>query len=95
MRRLTSLLSSARTCPAGLPSEMDESNVGIWLWGVLLVIVNATWIGMDIWLRRNGHEFLTTEFREGLKHPLWGPVLAFATAGTVAAFVWHMFIDKN
>jgi len=73
---------------------MDESNIGVWLWVVLLVIVNGTWISMDLWLRANGHELLTTEFREGLAHPLWGPVLFFLTFGTVAAFVAHMFIEK-
>lgn len=73
----------------------DESPIGIYLWFVLLVLWNAMWICADLWLKANHHEFLTTEFREGLKHPLWGPVLAFATAGTVAAFVWHMFIDKG
>jgi len=73
----------------------DESPVGVWLWLVLLVVVNALWVGMDLWLHRNGHEFLTTEFREGLKNPVWGPLLAGATAATVAAFVWHMFIDRG
>lgn len=69
---------------------MDESNLGIWLWAVLLIIVNVTWIGMDLYLHARGHELLTTEFREGLKDPLWGPMLAFATAGTFSAFVYHM-----
>lgn len=69
----------------------DESPIGVYLWGALIIIVNAAWIGMDLWLRANGHEYLTTEFKEGLKHPLWGPILCFATAGTVAAFAWHMW----
>jgi len=70
---------------------VDESNAGIWLWLGLLAIVNATWISMDLWLHAHGHELLTTEFREGLRNQLWGPVLAFLTAGTVAAFTYHMF----
>ena len=69
---------------------MDESPIGIWLWLGLLAIVNATWISMDLWLHAHGHELLTTEFREGLKNQLWGPMLAFLTAGTVAAFTYHM-----
>jgi hypothetical protein len=77
------------------PKVIDESNIGVWLWVVLILVINALWIGMDIWLRKNGHEYLTTEFREGLAAPVWGPLLAFMTAGTVAAFVWHMFVDKQ
>ena len=73
----------------------DESNIGVWLWVVLIVGVNATWIGMDLWLRAHRHEFLTTEFREGLKDGLLGPLLCFLVAGTVAAFVWHMFLSRD
>jgi hypothetical protein len=73
----------------------DESPIGIYLWLILILVINVLWIGMDVWLSRNGHEMLTTEFREGLRNPFWGPLLAFLTAGTVAAFVWHMFIDKS
>lgn len=73
----------------------DESRIGVWLWLVLLVEINATWIGMDLWLRHKRHEYLTTEFREGLKHPVWGPVLCFLVAGTVAAFVWHMWNTRD
>lgn len=69
---------------------MDESPIGIYFWFILIFVVNALWISMDVWLHLHGHELLTTEFREGLRHPLWGPVLAFLTAGTVAAFVYHM-----
>ena len=68
----------------------DESNIGIIFWFVLLFVVNALWVGMDLWLHAHHHEWLTTEFKEGLKNQLVGPILAFVTAGTVAAFVWHM-----
>ena len=71
-------------------TAVSEAPVGVWLWLVLLVIVNATWIAMDVYLYKSGHEMLTTEFKEGLKNPVGGPLLAFATAGTFAAFVWHM-----
>lgn len=72
----------------------DESPIGIYLWFVLIALISGEWIGMDIWLHSNGHEMLTTEFREGLAHPLWGPVLAFAVTGTISAFVWHMLHDN-
>lgn len=74
---------------------VDESNIGVVFWVILIVVANALWIGMDIWLRRNGHEMLTEEFREGLKNPFLGPLLTFLTFGTIAAFVYHMFIEKN
>jgi hypothetical protein len=69
---------------AGLPP-------GVWAWLVLLVVVNATWISLDLWLRAHGFEYLTTEFKEGLRMPIMGPVLAFLTAGTFAALVWHFY----
>ena len=70
---------------------VDESPIGIYLWFALIVLINGTWIGMDLWLRANNHEFLTTEFREGLANEALGPLLAFLTSGTVAAFIWHMW----
>lgn len=73
----------------------DESPIGIWLWVWLIVQTNATWIGMDLWLKAHHHEYLTIEFREGLRNELWGPVLCFLVAGTVAAFCWHMFIGHQ
>lgn len=77
-----------------MPPAPDESPVGVWLWLALIVLVNAEWIGMDLWLRAHGHEYLTTEFKEGLSHPLYGPLLCFLVAGTVAAFVWHMWTSR-
>jgi hypothetical protein len=73
----------------------DESNIGIWLWFALLVGTNVAWISMDLWLHYNGHELLTSEFKEGLKAPVWGPFLAFMVAGTVAAFIWHMLASRS
>lgn len=72
----------------------DESSVGVWLWLVLIVTINAMWISFDIWLRRNGHEYLTTEFREGLHNPVLGPFIAGATAFTIVAFCVHMWNVK-
>lgn len=85
---MTQILATAK-------QHVDESSVGHWLWLWLVVQTNATWIAMDVWLRKHHHEYLTTEFREGLRNPLLGPVLVFLTAGTMAAFLWHMFIDKG
>ena len=73
----------------------DESPIGVWFWLFLIFEVNATWIGMDLWLRSHNHEFLTTEFKEGLRNPWWGPLIVGLLAFTVAAFCWHMFNTRD
>lgn len=73
---------------------MDESSIGIWLWFVLFVGVNVTWISMDLWLHYHGHELLTTEFKEGLANPVIGPFLMGAVAFTITAFLVHMLTTK-
>lgn len=73
----------------------DESPIGIWLWLALLAIIIAYVVGADLWLYYHGHELLTTEFKEGLRHPAWGPILIFLTTGTVAAFLWHMLNTRD
>jgi hypothetical protein len=75
-----------------MKNGIDESNIGVYLWIVLLLLVN-TWIPMDIWLRRHGHEYLTDEFREGLQKPGWNIVLIVMTFGTLGLFVYHFFIQ--
>lgn len=74
---------------------VDESSVGVWLWIVLIVVINAMWISMDLWLKAHHHEYLTDEFREGLKSPFYGPLIVFLLSGSVAAFVWHMFNTRD
>lgn len=74
---------------------VDESSIGVWLWLVLIIVVNATWIGMDLWLNYRRHEVLTQEFREGLKSTFYGPLLVFLTVGSIAAFLWHMWNTRD
>lgn len=74
---------------------IDEKPYGVWFWLWLIVQTNATWILMDLWLRAHHHEYLTTEFKEGLSKPLWGPLIVGLLAFTVAAFVWHMFTSRQ
>ena len=74
-----------------VPYTPDESNIGVWAWVILIVLVNAYWIGFDLWARVNQHEYMTTEFREGMANPLWGPLILGLVAFTVAAFITHMF----
>jgi hypothetical protein len=75
--------------------KTDESPIGIYFWLILIAIINVTWIGMDVWLYRNGHEMLTTEFKEGLQSKWFGPLLCFLVAGTIAAFCWHMWNTRD
>jgi hypothetical protein len=62
----------------------------LWCWAIQILVMWA-WLPMDIYLRRHGYEYMTTEFKEGLKDTVVGPILCFVTAGTAAAFVWHMW----
>lgn len=73
----------------------DESNIGVWLWVVLIVDVNVTWVAMDLWLRAHGHEYLTTEFKEGLSSEWFGPLVVGLLCFTVGAFCWHMFTSPG
>ena len=68
----------------------DEKPYGVIAWVVLILLVNAFWIGFDLWARKHNHEYMTTEFREGLRNTLWGPVIMGLCAFTVAAFLVHM-----
>jgi hypothetical protein len=76
------------TPPAGY--NPDESNVPLWAWLGLFILANAYWIIFDLWARANNHEYMTTEFREGLHSELLGPFVLGLTAFTVTAFVVHM-----
>ena len=61
---------------------------------MLIVAVNAMWMGMDWWLHSHGHEYLTVEFQEAIGTP-WGPFLAGGVAFTVVAFITHMAWAKG
>lgn len=72
--------------------RVDESNIGIWLWVVLLVEINATWIAMDLWLKAHGHEYLTTEVREGLAHGGWTGIALAAFIGMMLGVMYYHFM---
>lgn len=73
---------------------VDEAPYGVWCWAVEIFLINL-WIPMDLWLGRNNHEFMTSEFKEGLNHPLWGPLIVGLLAFSVGAFLWHMFHSQG
>lgn len=70
---------------------MSEAPVGVWAWAGLVVLVAVYVVAWEIYLWRSGHELLTTEFKEALRHPVWGAVTVFIVAGGIGAFLWHMF----
>jgi hypothetical protein len=73
----------------------DESNIAWWFWLILIVGVNATWITMDIWLKRHGHEYLTTEIREILAGGGWsGIIFAAAVGATFGIAYYHFFWQR-
>jgi hypothetical protein len=49
----------------------DERPYGIWLWCILLVFILGYVVVADWWLHSQGHEFMTTEFKEGLDNTVW------------------------
>lgn len=74
---------------------IDESNIGWWLWLVLTVNINVTWIGMDLWLARHHHEYLTIEVREILAGGGWrGLAFAAMVGATFAIIAYHFFWQR-
>lgn len=73
----------------------DESNIGWWLWLALFIDINATWIGMDLFLRARRHEYLTIEVREILAGGGWrGLGFAAMIGATFAIIAYHFFWQR-
>lgn len=63
-----------------------------WLaWLILFILVNAYWIGYDVWAGRTHHFSMTHEMRNWLTGQLSGPLCAGILAFVVFAFLYHMF----
>ena len=74
----------------------DESNIAWWFWLILFVELNATWIWMDLWLKRHHHEFLTTEIREILSGGGWRALVFVAFLGaTFGIICYHFFWQRQ
>jgi hypothetical protein len=71
----------------------DESLAGIWFWVGLLTGVIAYVAAADLWLHAHHHELMTSEFREGLAHPVFGPVLAGLWFAVFIGFTYHFFFE--
>jgi hypothetical protein len=72
----------------------DESSIGIWLWLAEIILI-FSWVPIDLWLYHHHHELLTTEFKEGLRNQLWGPVIVGLCCFSVGAFTWHMLNTRD
>lgn len=74
----------------------DESNIGIILGLICVALALLPWIPMDLWLKRHGHEYITTEVREGLQSSgPWGLVFCFFVGGILAVAAFHFFYQRN
>lgn len=69
----------------------SERPVGVILWLVLIVGVTAYVVLADLWLHSRGYEMLTTEFKEGLRNMVYGPLIVGFSAGLIGGLVWHFF----
>jgi hypothetical protein len=77
-------------------AKPDESLIPLFFWLALLISINVEWIAMDIWLRRHGHEFLTTEIREILQSSgPWGLVISFMFFGTIGLMWFHFAYQRT
>lgn len=75
--------------------KIDEKPIGIWLWLILFVINLAYVVIADWWLHSHGHEFMTTEFREGLQNEIWGPIVTASWFGLFIGLTFHFYSAKK
>ena len=77
--------------PGWLNYVATESAAPQFAWLGLIVLVNVYWTFYDFVLAPMFRwEMMTTEYREGLNNPVFGPFIFGGTVLTVAAFFWHM-----
>lgn len=82
----------------------DESTIGGWLGGIFAVSAIAYctlgWVPIDLWLRKHGHELITTEVRELLLGGGWQAIAFCTIVGSVLGtclFVagYHFFYQRG
>lgn len=69
----------------------DEKPYGIILWAALILFIFLFVLVSDLWLYRHGHEMMTTEFKEGIKNRVWGPVLTGLFFGAQIGLAFHFY----
>lgn len=78
------------------PSRTDESHIGIWLGLTCVALALLPWIPFDWWLKKNGHEYITTEFREALQDKgAWGLIVSFFVCGILGVGAYHFYYQKT
>jgi hypothetical protein len=69
------------------------SSESAWLaWAILAVMINAFWIGYDIWASKTNHYTMTHEMQNWLHGALSGPLCFGILMFVVGAFLYHMLI---
>lgn len=64
-----------------------------WLaWLILVVIINAYWIGYDLWAGATNHYSMTHQMQNWLHGKVSGPICMGILVGIVGAFFWHMLV---
>ena len=61
-------------------------------WFGLAILVNAYWIGYDLWAHYTGHKAMTTQFRLWLHETVVGPIIAGLWVGVFVAFTFHFVV---
>lgn len=70
---------------------VSEAPIGIYMWLFLMGFVLAYVVGCDWWLHANGYEYMTTEFKEGVVNPVWGPLITAAWFALFVGLTFHFY----
>jgi hypothetical protein len=72
----------------------DESNIGVWFGLICVALALLPWIPFDMWLKRHGHEYITTEFKEGLQNGVQGLVICAMLGAILGIAAYHFFYQR-
>lgn len=78
-----------------MPGPTSEKPLGVIAWAILLVGILVFVVVADIWLHHKGFEYMTTEFKEGLDNPIYGPILTALWFGTFIGLTFHFYLSRN
>jgi hypothetical protein len=74
----------------------DESSIGIWLGLACVALALLPWIPVDLWLRRHGHEYITSEFREAMQGSgQWGLIICVVIGAILGVALYHFFYQRS
>lgn len=76
--------------------KTDESHIGIYLGLICAALALLPWIPADLWLKRHGHEYITTEIREALQASgPWGIIICATLGALLGAAAYHFFYVRS